>query len=368
MKSVLLLALLLALLLLSSVSNAAIISSKFLPVNVANGVAGLNSASKINVAQLPNATMLYLGAWNAATNTPALSDSGSSPTGTACTTATNGNIYRVSTAGSINLGSGSVSYFVGDLIICSSSIPAWQRSPAADGVISVNGYTGAVTLAASDVGLGSVLNLAQAPATSKYLVQGTSDAGLANAQFMGALGTGIVKNTTTTGVQSIAVAGTDFAPATSGSSILKGNGSGGFSSAVAGTDYQAAIGFTPENSANKSTDGTMAANSATLYPSQSAVVTYVASQIAGSSTPWLHVDYTLTATDITNQYMTLTQQCLASSVLASVSGVWGVLTADYTISVVSSKTVLSFVATTGWGTGSTQALVAGDVVSVSCQY
>lgn len=44
---------------------------------------------------------------------------------------------------------------------------------------------------------------------NKFLVQGTADSGLSGAQFMGALGTGIVKNTTTTGVQSIAVAG-DF--------------------------------------------------------------------------------------------------------------------------------------------------------------
>lgn len=36
-----------------------------------------------------------------------------------------------------------------------------------------------------------------------------------------------------------AASGTDYAPATSGSSILKGNGSGGFSSATAGTDYAA---------------------------------------------------------------------------------------------------------------------------------
>lgn len=34
-----------------------------------------------------------------------------------------------------------------------------------------------------------------------------------------------------------AVSGTDFAPSTSGSGILKGNGSGGFSTASAGTDY-----------------------------------------------------------------------------------------------------------------------------------
>lgn len=34
-----------------------------------------------------------------------------------------------------------------------------------------------------------------------------------------------------------AVSGTDYAPATTGSGVLKGNGSGGFATAVAGTDY-----------------------------------------------------------------------------------------------------------------------------------
>jgi hypothetical protein len=39
---------------------------------------------------------------------------------------------------------------------------------------------------------------------NKFIVQGTADAGLSAAQFLGALGTGIVKNTTTTGILSIA--------------------------------------------------------------------------------------------------------------------------------------------------------------------
>jgi len=47
---------------------------------------------------------------------------------------------------------------------------------------------------------------------SKFIVQGTSDAQLSNAQFLGALSTGIVKNTTSTGVISIATAGTDYEP------------------------------------------------------------------------------------------------------------------------------------------------------------
>ena len=45
--------------------------------------------------------------------------------------------------------------------------------------------------------------------SNKFIVQGTTDTGLSGAQFLGSLGTGIVKNTTSTGVLSIAVAG-DF--------------------------------------------------------------------------------------------------------------------------------------------------------------
>lgn len=54
-----------------------------------------------------------------------------------------------------------------------------------------------------------------APTNASYITQ-TSDATLSAEQAMGALATGIVKNTTTTGVQSIAVADTDYeAPHTS---------------------------------------------------------------------------------------------------------------------------------------------------------
>jgi hypothetical protein len=52
--------------------------------------------------------------------------------------------------------------------------------------------------------------------------------------------TGLLKGNGT--AISAATAGTDYAPATSGSAILKGNGSGGFSAASAGTDYLAPAG------------------------------------------------------------------------------------------------------------------------------
>lgn len=50
----------------------------------------------------------------------------------------------------------------------------------------------------------SVDGSAPVPFTNKFIVQGTTDAGLTGAQFLGALTTGILKNTTTTGVLSIA--------------------------------------------------------------------------------------------------------------------------------------------------------------------
>lgn len=55
---------------------------------------------------------------------------------------------------------------------------------------------------------------------NKFIVQGTTDAGLSAAQFLGALGTGLLKNTTTTGVLSIGAAGTDYI----GTGSIIGNG------------------------------------------------------------------------------------------------------------------------------------------------
>lgn len=53
---------------------------------------------------------------------------------------------------------------------------------------------------------------------------------------------GILKGSA--GALTAATPGVDYAPATSGTSILKGNGSGGFANAVAGTDYLTSVGLT----------------------------------------------------------------------------------------------------------------------------
>lgn len=62
-------------------------------------------------------------------------------------------------------------------------------------------WTTAITLAGN-----SVDGSANVAFANKFIVQGTVDAGLSAAQFLGALGTGIVKNTTSTGIFSIAIA------------------------------------------------------------------------------------------------------------------------------------------------------------------
>jgi len=72
---------------------------------------------------------------------------------------------------------------------------------------------------------GDVTSSAGSVATTVVKINGTTLSGLA---------TGILKNTTATGVPSIAVAGTDYAVATNGTNgqALKSNGAGGFGTAV----------------------------------------------------------------------------------------------------------------------------------------
>jgi hypothetical protein len=109
-------------------------------IGSANGVAPLDSSSKIPVAYLPSVVMEYQGSWNPNTNTPTLSDS----------TGTNGYVYYVSAAdtGTVSgLTDPSMTNFqLGDLIIYSSSVGKWQLVTPAAGVSYVNGAQGAVTV------------------------------------------------------------------------------------------------------------------------------------------------------------------------------------------------------------------------------
>ncbi len=73
-----------------------------------------------------------------------------------------------------------------------------------------------------------------APTGATYIVQ-TADAGLSAEQALGALATGVLKNTTTTGVLSIAVAGTDYETAGTSGTHAALTAAHGVTGAVVGT-------------------------------------------------------------------------------------------------------------------------------------
>jgi hypothetical protein len=108
-----------------------------------NGVATLDAGGKVPASQLPVGAQVYKGTWDASTNSPTLVDG----TGSA------GWTYRVTVAGTQNLGSGAITFSVGDDIIYNGTI--WQRNPSSTGVSSVNSQTGTVVLTTDDVNEGN---------------------------------------------------------------------------------------------------------------------------------------------------------------------------------------------------------------------
>ena len=110
---------------------------------VNNGLATLDAGGKIPAAQLPNSVMDYKGSWNANTNSPSLADGSGSA----------GDVYLVSTAGSQDLGSGSISFAQGDWVVYNGSI--WEKSINSNAVVSVNSQTGVVSLDSDDISEGS---------------------------------------------------------------------------------------------------------------------------------------------------------------------------------------------------------------------
>ena len=107
----------------------------------------------------------------------------------------------LSTSGTTLNGFASPMTTAGDIIIGGTAGAATRLAVGTDGQV-LKVVSGAPAWAA-ETGSGG------APDDATYIVQ-IANGDLPNAQAMGALGTGIVKNTTTTGVQSIAVAGTDY--------------------------------------------------------------------------------------------------------------------------------------------------------------
>lgn len=128
----------------------------------ANGLAPLGSDAKINVAYLPAAVLgqvSYQGTWDASAGTP--------PT----TTPDKGWYYIVTVAGSTDL-DGITNWDVGDWAIYNGA--SWDKIDNTDAVVTVNGYTGAVTLTAADVGAATAAQGAKADSALQSVVAGTN--------------------------------------------------------------------------------------------------------------------------------------------------------------------------------------------------
>ena len=113
--------------------------------NANNGYAGLDAGGKVGFAQLPSSLFIYKGTWNVSTNTPTLSDA----------TGISGWVYIVSVGGTVNTGSGNITYSEGDYALYNGTI--WQRSVGTNNVASVNGQQGVVSLTTTDIPEGTNL-------------------------------------------------------------------------------------------------------------------------------------------------------------------------------------------------------------------
>jgi hypothetical protein len=197
----------------------------------ANGLATLDAGGKVPVAQLPSSVMQYQGVWDASTNTPTLVDG----------TGDTGDVYRVTVAGSQDLGSGVLSFEVGDYAIYNGT--RWEKSDTTDAVASVNGLTGVIVLDTDNINEGE---------TNQYFTDARARASISNTiagldydseTGVWSLATGYVIPTT----DDVAIWNSALQEETDPvvgavNGIVMADGAGNISAAAAGTDYIAATG------------------------------------------------------------------------------------------------------------------------------
>jgi hypothetical protein len=109
----------------------------------------------------------YQGTWNASTNTPNITSG----------VGTDGHFYIVSVAGNTTI-DGVSGWQVGDWIVFHS--PAWQKVDNTESVVSVNGFTGAVTLTTSNISEGTNLYFTNGRARTAISLTTTGNSGASN--------------------------------------------------------------------------------------------------------------------------------------------------------------------------------------------
>jgi uncharacterized protein YaiE (UPF0345 family) len=104
--------------------------------------------------------MEYKGTWNAATNTPTLADG----------TGNQGDVYLCNVAGTVNFGSGPISFVVGDQVIYSGTI--WQKASGATGTVTSVAVTesgDALTITGSPITTSGTINIGFAGSSAQYV-------------------------------------------------------------------------------------------------------------------------------------------------------------------------------------------------------
>jgi hypothetical protein len=131
-----------------TLNNAAVTGKVLTGVNITGGSVVATDTMLTAFGKIQNQInglvggSIYQGVWNANTNTPSLTSS----------VGTNGHYYVVNVAGSTNL-NGITDWKVGDWAIFTGT--SWQKVDNTDAVVSVNGFTGAISLTTDNVSEGS---------------------------------------------------------------------------------------------------------------------------------------------------------------------------------------------------------------------
>jgi hypothetical protein len=155
-----------------TLTNSAVIGKLLTGLNITGGTVAATDTILAAFGKLQNQVngltggVTYQGTWNASTNTPALASS----------TGTKGFYYVVSVAGTTAL-NGVSSWSLGDWAIYNGT--AWEKVDNTDAVVSVNGFTGAVSLTTANVSESGNLYYTDARARAAITLTTTGSSGAA---------------------------------------------------------------------------------------------------------------------------------------------------------------------------------------------
>ena len=344
-------------------------------IGAANGIAGLDGSGKVPLSQLPATLMEFKGSWDPTTNTPTLVDG----------TGTTGFTYWVSAAFAgpdAGLSDPSMYNFqIGDLVIYNGS--AWVLVTPAAGVQSVNGAQGAVVMSMATANgfagtySGTVLTVSTT-ITGVLKGNGTAiSAATAGTDYVIPSGsiTGTASNITASSNSTLTTLSSLVLPTSqlSGNISLTSQVSGILPIANGGTNASSAVAAFDNLSPLTTAGDTLYYNGThnTRLPigTTGQVLTVVAGEPTWAATAATATNgkdtFVLSSTDITNQYVTLSNTPLANSTDLLVQGGGDQLEGasyDYTVS------GATIVFENGLATGGVSALVAGDVLQVQYEY